>query len=165
LLLIDGSSSGFASGGGGGAASSSSSSSTEIGGNEKETREFIDKLRSELLNQNTNRATNNNNNNNNNGEEEECDSYSKGTPEYKLNPRILPPHRIAFSSTPKGRVAFVRQLHGTELVVDCDAGVTKELERFGFRVVLVVRPPENNDDDGDEGDVVSSSALGKFLIP
>ena len=103
-------------------------------GNDMEVKEFIKKLRSELLNQGI---------------------HGSDSKEYKLNAEIIPPHRIAFSSTSKGRVALVRQLHGTELVVDSDENVTKELERFGFRVLIY---PKNG-----EGKTVS--ALGNFLIP
>lgn len=105
------------------------------GSSDEEVMEYIKKLRVELLNQESSDSDNSN--------------------QYKLNAQIIPPHRIAFSSTSKGRIAFVRQLHGAELVVDCEEDVTKELERFGFRVLLY---PKNN-----EGTVVSS--LGKFLIP
>lgn len=105
------------------------------GSSDEEVMEYIKKLRAELLNQESSDSDNSN--------------------QYKLNAQIIPPHRIAFSSTSKGRIAFVRQLHGAELVVDCEEDVTKELERFGFRVLLY---PKNN-----EGTVVSS--LGKFLIP
>jgi hypothetical protein len=41
---------------------------------------------------------------------------------YRLNARVLPRHRIAFSNTSRGRVAFARQLHGTELVIDHGGG-------------------------------------------
>lgn len=105
------------------------------GSSDEEVMEYIKKLRVELLNQESSDSDNSN--------------------QYKLNAQIIPPHRIAFSSTSKGRIAFVRQLHGAELVVDCEEDVTKELERFGFRVLLY---PKNN-----EGMIVSS--LGKFLIP
>ena len=74
---------------------------------------------------------------------------------YILNEQIIPPHRIIVTSTTRSRVAFVRQLNGTELVMDYEEEeVTKELERFGFRVLCYPREKEG---DG--------SALGKFLIP
>ena len=86
----------------------------------------------------------------------------------KLNPQILPPHRIIFTTTPEGKIAFVRQLHEAKLVLlgssnkkeeeeDDNNKVKVELERFGFRVVSY--PEENS--GGDEG----VSALGQFLIP
>ena len=75
---------------------------------------------------------------------------------YKLNSQILPPHRIVFSTTSAGRVAFVRQLHGAELVVDGNEKVATELERFGFRVIVY---PNAGSDGG------STSALGRVLIP
>ncbi|KAL9180978.1 hypothetical protein ACHAXT_009783 [Thalassiosira profunda] len=96
---------------------------------DEEVREFVKRLRSELLNH-------------------------SDAEEYRLSSDILPPHRIAFASTSKGRVAFVRQLHGTELVVDCDEDVITELERFGFRVIVY---PQKS-----EGRV---SALGNYLVP
>merc|ERR1711966_601057 len=73
--------------------------------------------------------------------------------EYKLNSEILPPHRIAFSCTCKGRVAFVRQL-GAELILDYEPSVAKELERFGFRVVVYPRMSKGK----------TKPALGDFLI-
>ena len=73
---------------------------------------------------------------------------------HQLNSHILPPHRIVFLSTTAGRVAFVRQLNGVQFVVDMDEKVTKELKRFGHRVLLY--PGEGSD---------GTSALGKFLIP
>jgi len=103
-------------------------------GKDVEVKEFVKKMRSELLNQG-------------------IGGSAADSGEYKLNSEIIPPHRIAFSSTAKGRVAFVRQLHGTELVVDFDENVTKELERFGFRVLVYPKGGE------------TSSALGSFLIP
>jgi len=131
FLLIDGSGASLCADG---------SSGAGIGGGsdgEKERREFIKKMRLEILNQGT----------------AEEDASSK---EYKLNADVVPPHRIGVASTSKGRVAFVRQLHGTELVVDFDENVTKELERFGFRVLVYPQAKE-----GGEG----ISALGSFLIP
>ncbi|KAL7541026.1 hypothetical protein ACHAWF_006838 [Thalassiosira exigua] len=77
--------------------------------------------------------------------------------EHRLNSEVVPPHRIAAASTTRGRVAFVRQLHGTELVLDADEEVTKELERFKFRA-LTYPPAEGGGDGG-------VSALGKFLVP
>lgn len=120
-----------------------SSSSASIDG-DGETRNFIKGLRSDLLNDKVPPST----------------TTTKGDDdgEYKLNAQILPPHRIASCSTRGGRVAFVRQLQGTELVVDFEEGVTGELERFGFRVLLY---PENG--NCEEGETIS--ALGKFLIP
>lgn len=76
--------------------------------------------------------------------------------DYTLNSQILPPHRILLCATNVGRVAFVRQLHCAELVVDGDVQVTTELERFGFRVLACPKTSE--------GDATVSS-LGKFLIP
>ena len=120
----------------------------QINRDEKVLREFINKLRSELLN---------------NGDGSTSSEGGGGGECYKLNEQIIPKHRIVFTSTSKGRVAFVRQLHGTELVVDYDEGnVTKELERFGFRVLVYPRE-EKKEGDGEKR--ISQSALGKFLIP
>lgn len=88
------------------------------------------------------------------GDSGEGGGAGKGEREdYKLNPEILPPHRIAFSCTCKGRVAFVRQL-GAELILDYEHSVAKELERFGFRVVVYPRTSKGN----------TKPALGDFLI-
>ena len=86
---------------------------------------------------------------------------------YQLNSQILPPHRIAFTSTTKGRIAFVRQLSNkAEFVIDYDTGVKNELERFGFRVLLYPKMMMNAMKVGGEGEGGSTtSSLGKFLIP
>lgn len=168
FVLVDGSS--WRSGDSGavdeGAETSSSSSTVSLSSSlsspseDSQIRGFIQKIRSELLNecQVTTDATNNHDEN--------------GNGEYKLTSLILPPHRIVFSSTTRGRVAFVRQLHGTELVVeyeDEEGGVTKELERFGFRVL--VYPIQTAGEvggvvDGRTGTTkIQYSALGTFLIP
>ncbi|KAL7480002.1 hypothetical protein ACHAW6_005714 [Cyclotella cf. meneghiniana] len=102
---------------------------------QQQQREYIQNFRSELLNSKKSTTT-------------------TAIP-FRLNPQILPPHRIVFLSTPEGRVAFVRQLQGVELVVDGDEKVTRELERFGHCVLVYPR-------DGGEG---GHSALGKFLVP
>ena len=101
-----------------------------------EVKEYIDKIRTQLY-------TNNNSSNNNS--------------EYQLNKQIIPTHRIIVTTTSSGRVAFVRQLADTQLVIDYDKeGVVKELERFGFRTLCYPRV-----EGGGEGE----SSLGKFLIP
>jgi hypothetical protein len=104
------------------------------GKQQKDQRDYVCKFREEMLNTNNEVAA--------------SESF------YKLNSQVLPPHRIVFSATTAGRVAFVRQLNGVELVVDGEVKVTRELKRFGHRVL--VYPPK--------GDSVNS-ALGKFLIP
>jgi hypothetical protein len=101
---------------------------------QKEHREYIRNFREELLQKTTTTVRESS---------------------HKLNSQILPPHRIVFLTTTAGRVAFVRQLHGVELVVDGDEKVTKELERFNHRVLLYPR----------EGKSDGISALGKFLVP
>ena len=73
---------------------------------------------------------------------------------HQLNSQILPSHRIVFSSTIAGRVAFVRQLNGVELVVDADETVTTELERFGHRVLVYPK-----------SEATGASSLGLFLVP
>lgn len=105
-----------------------------LGKQQKDQRDYVCKFREEMLNTNKEVAA--------------SESF------YKLNSQVLPPHRIVFSATTAGRVAFVRQLNGVELVVDGEVKVTRELERFGHRVL--VYPPK--------GDSLHS-ALGKFLIP
>lgn len=108
------------------------------GGDEMEMTKIIKTMRSRLLNQGL---------------------QTSKTGEYVLNSGILPPHRIAFSSTCKGRVAFVRQLHGhglhgAELILDFEENVTKELERFGFRVLAYPKTSKEK----------TEPALGDFLI-
>ena len=120
-----------------------------VGTRDEEIQEYTKKIRSQLLNIHATDDDEGENNDKNDGEDDDNDQY-------ELNASILPQHRIAFSSTSKGRVAFVRQLHGTELVVDFDSEVAKELERFGFRAL--VYPSKTN-----EG--VNTSGLGDFLIP
>jgi hypothetical protein len=100
----------------------------------KEQREFVKTFREEMIHINT--------------------QQTKAESSHQLNDQILPLHRIVFLSTTAGRVAFVRQLNGVELVVDGEEKVTKELSRFGHRVLVYPK--------GGGGE---SSALGKFLIP
>ena len=78
----------------------------------------------------------------------------------KLCTQILPPHRVIFTSTPEGKVAFVRQLPEAKLVIlgETDDRVKTELERFEFRVV-------SYSESGGGGGGESVSALGQFLIP
>jgi len=54
----------------------------------------------------------------------------------RLSADVLPDHRIVVASTVAGRVAFARQLHRIELVLDFDSEVTNNLSRFGHRVVV-----------------------------
>ena len=54
----------------------------------------------------------------------------------RLSADVLPDHRIVVASTIAGRVAFARQLHRIDLVVDFDSEVTNSLSRFGHRVVV-----------------------------
>ena len=112
---------------------------------------MVRQFRSDLLNITTNSPTIANSNNADDGN--------------KLNSQILPPHRIIFTSTSEGQVAFVRQLVDTKLVLlPSSEGekVKTELERFGFRVVCY---PENGGSSGVDDDATSYSALGQFLIP
>ena len=88
------------------------------------------------------------------------------TTEYRLNSHLLPMHRIIVTTSSIGRVAFVRQLVNTELVItypdddddddDDNSVVTTELVRFGFRTLIY--PNNNTANNG-------YSALGNFLIP
>ena len=108
--------------------------------NDEEVKEYIDKIRTQLY-------TNNNNNSSDN--------------EYQLNKQIIPTHRIIVTTTSSGRVAFVRQLADTQLVIDYDVeGVVKELERFGFRTLCYPRVEGGMGEGG-----CGESYLGKFLIP
>ena len=79
-------------------------------------------------------------------------------------------HRIIVTTSSIGRVAFVRQLVNTELVVtypddynDDDSvvttDVTTELVRFGFRTLIY---PNNTTTAANNN---GYSALGNFLIP
>ncbi|KAL3773980.1 hypothetical protein ACHAW5_000580 [Stephanodiscus triporus] len=65
---------------------------------------FVGRVRSELLNEDRG--------------PDETTTTTGATPQARR--RVLPRHRIAFSNTSRGRVAFVRQLHGTELVMVID---------------------------------------------
>jgi len=107
-----------------------------------QVKEYIDKIRTQLY------TTTTNNNN----------SSSNNSNEYQLNKQIIPTHRIIVTTTSSGRVAFVRQLSDTQLVIDYDKeGVVKELERFGFRTLCYPKV--------EEGGGGGESSLGRFLIP
>lgn len=109
---------------------------SDLGGKSmKEQREIVRTFREKMINAKNKEQT-------------------KAGSSYHLNDQILPPHRIVFLSTTAGRVAFVRQLNGVELVVDGSTLVRDELLRFGHRVLVYPK-------GGGDG----SSALGKFLIP
>ena len=70
---------------------------------------------------------------------------------------VLPDHRIVAARTVEGKVAFVRQMHRPEFVLDCDAEMKTQLERFGFMVLLYGRGDEKRSSDG-------ISLLGKALM-
>lgn len=70
---------------------------------------------------------------------------------------VLPDHRIVAARTVEGKVAFVRQMHRPEFVLDCDAEMKTQLERFGFMVLLYGRGDEKRSSDG-------ISLLGKTLM-
>ena len=70
---------------------------------------------------------------------------------------VLPDHRIVAARTVEGKVAFVRQMHRPEFVLDCDAEMKTELERFGFMVLLYGQGDEKRSSDG-------ISLLGKTLM-
>lgn len=110
---------------------------------EEVDRDAVKRFRNDLLNVTTETTTTETNDSNNKD---------------KLTPQILPPHRIIFTSTPEGKVAFVRQLHEAKLVLlgSKEDKVKVELERFGFRVVSYL-------DEKVDGDDVST--LGQFLLP
>ena len=91
--------------------SSSSSGSRGAGAaDDSELRAFVGRVRSELLNEDRGPDDDDKN---------DSDAAGRGR-RYRLDARVLPRHRIAFSNTSRGRVAFVRQLHGTELVMVID---------------------------------------------
>ncbi len=103
-------------------------------------RDVVKRFRNDLLNVTTESTSLNDSNNKD-----------------KLTSQILPPHRIIFTSTPEGKVAFVRQLPEAKLVLlgSKEDKVKLELERFGFRVVSY------QDEQVDDG----VSTLGQFLLP
>ena len=82
-----------------------------------------------------------------------------------LSVDLLPRHRIVWTSTITGRVAFVRQLQRIELVLDYDPEVKNLLSRFGHRVVLygqtAASPPQNG---GGADNVTVLSKLGRALL-
>lgn len=137
---------------------------------EKRRRDMVKQFRSDLLNiTTTTNSDNTTDSSSNNSGSSNNDNADNGN---KLNSQILPPHRIIFTSTSEGQIAFVRQLVDTKLVLlpsttsSSNGGekVKMELERFGFRVVCY---PENNDKSTNNGEngSASYSALGQFLIP
>ena len=71
---------------------------------------------------------------------------------------VLPDHRIVAARTVEGKVAFVRQMHRTVFVLDCDVEMKTHLERFGFMVLLYGQGDEKRSGDG-------VSLLGKTLMP
>jgi len=52
-----------------------------------------------------------------------------------IDETIIPRHRVVFSSSVAGRIAFVRQLC-PELVIDFDISAKEQLKRFGFNILL-----------------------------
>ena len=70
---------------------------------------------------------------------------------------VLPNHRIVAARTVEGKVAFVRQMHRPEFVLDCDIEMKTQLERFGFMVLLYGQGDEKRSGDG-------ISLLGKTLM-
>ena len=54
-----------------------------------------------------------------------------------VSEQALPTHRILLCQSVTGRVALVRQLARVALVVDWEEEVSKQLERFGYKVALV----------------------------
>lgn len=71
---------------------------------------------------------------------------------------VLPDHRIVAARSIEGRVAFVRQMHRPEFVLDFDAEMKTQLERFGFMVLLYGQKDEQKrSSDG-------TSLLGKTLM-
>jgi hypothetical protein len=127
---------------------------------EKRRRDMVRQFRSDLLNITTNANTSIISN----GSSSSSNNTDEGN---KLNSQILPPHRIIFTSTSEGQVAFVRQLVDTKLILlPSSEGekVKMELERFGFRVVCYPDNDDKSTNNGENGST-SYSALGQFLIP
>jgi len=120
---------------------------------EIDDRDVVKRFRNDLLNVTTTT-------NENQSSSSATDTATKKND--KLTPQILPPHRIIFTSTPEGKVAFVRQLHEAKLVLlgSKEDKVKVELERFGFRVVSYL--DEKVDGDANTWGV---STLGQFLLP
>mmetsp|Transcript_3712 Transcript_3712/g.4380 ORF Transcript_3712/g.4380 Transcript_3712/m.4380 type:complete len:371 (+) Transcript_3712:61-1173(+) len=75
-----------------------------------------------------------------------------------LSEEILPSHRILITASVSSRVAFVRQLPKTEIVIDCEQECYTQLTRFGFKVILY-KLSNYNDDDGNK-----LSSIGKELL-
>jgi hypothetical protein len=128
-------------------------------------REFIQQIRSKLLNMDQHELH----------PTTTTTTTGTTTTEYQLNSHILPRHRIVVTTTSIGRVAFVRQLANTELVITypdnndntnddnnnnntSSSSVISELERFGFRTLIY--PTTNTNTTSN-----CYSALGNFLIP
>lgn len=99
-----------------------------------------------------------------------------------LSADVIPDHRIILSTTVTGRVAFVRQLHRVELVLDFDPEVRNLLSRFGHKVIVYGQSTQQNgvsskSEDGSRvgvcdclpatnGDGASPAVcLGKYLLP
>lgn len=81
----------------------------------------------------------------------------RGSGNELLGPDVLPDHRIVAASTATGRVAFVRQLVRTEVVLDFDIEVKNQLSRFGYRVIRY-------GDKKSTSDAKSVSQLGSQLL-
>mmetsp|Transcript_62077 Transcript_62077/g.72579 ORF Transcript_62077/g.72579 Transcript_62077/m.72579 type:complete len:369 (+) Transcript_62077:189-1295(+) len=76
---------------------------------------------------------------------------------------ILPSHRIVVCQSATGRVAFVRQIC-PDFVLDYDAGVQKDLHRFGFQTQLYGNAHTADQASGnDEVDLVKPD-VGKKLF-
>jgi hypothetical protein len=79
----------------------------------------------------------------------------------ELETDVLPDHRVVLACTAAGRVAFCRQMHRIELVLDFDLEVKNMLSRFGYRVTLYGEGLSSGS-NGDEYE--ASSILGKALL-
>jgi len=79
-----------------------------------------------------------------------------------LPEQILPSHRIVTTTSLTGKVAFVRQLHFVQFVLDYEEEMQSELQRFGFTVLLYSEGVVDDDGDGSEKIL---SGLGMELCP
>ena len=83
-------------------------------------------------------------------------SQGAGSEGRQVSQEILPDHRIVAVRTLGGRVAFVRQMHRPEFVLDFDSEIRVQLERFGFTVLLYGQGREQKQGEG--------SLLGNALM-
>mmetsp|Transcript_18488 Transcript_18488/g.26097 ORF Transcript_18488/g.26097 Transcript_18488/m.26097 type:complete len:359 (-) Transcript_18488:111-1187(-) len=82
-------------------------------------------------------STNENNNDKDNTNISEVIEKLRGSSsDNPLPEKVLPSHRILASQSVTGRIAVVRQLARVEFILDFDADMKQELNRFGFQVYI-----------------------------